>query len=57
MEFTYDGGGIGKGGSVVLFVDGAEGVVKAALSRTHRFIFSMDETLDVGCDVGSAGIA
>jgi len=51
MEFNYDGGGLGKGGSVTLYVDGnmsGEGRVE----RTHAFFFSMDETLDVGGDVG-----
>ena len=51
MEFNYDGGGLGKGGSVTLYVDGnmsGEGRVE----RTHAFFFSMDETLDVGDDVG-----
>jgi len=51
MEFVYDGGGLGKGGAVTLFVDGnAVGVGR--VERTHRFLFSMDETLDVGCDAG-----
>jgi len=51
IEFVYDGGGIGKGGAVTLFVDGnAVGVGR--VERTHRFLFSMDETLDVGCDAG-----
>jgi hypothetical protein len=34
VEFTYDGGGLGKGGSATLFVDGAkvgEGRVDATL--------------------------
>ncbi len=51
MEFVYDGGGIGKGGAVTLFVDG-NAVGAGRVERTHRFLFSMDETLDVGCDAG-----
>jgi arylsulfatase len=51
MEFVYDGGGIGKGGAVTLFVDGKP-VGGGRVERTHRFLFSMDETLDVGCDAG-----
>jgi arylsulfatase len=51
MEFAYDGGGIGKGGAVTLYVDGKP-VGKGRVDRTHRFLFSMDETLEVGCDVG-----
>ncbi len=52
MEFTYDGGGLGKGGDVALYVDGAkagEGRVEA----TVPMIFSADETCDVGSDTAS----
>jgi arylsulfatase A-like enzyme len=51
MEFVYDGGGIGKGGAVTLYVDGAK-VGEGRVGRTHALLFSMDETLDVGCDLG-----
>jgi arylsulfatase len=51
MEFAYDGGGIGKGAAITLFVDG-KGVGEGRVERTHRFLFSMDETLDIGCDAG-----
>jgi arylsulfatase A-like enzyme len=51
MEFAYDGGGIGKGGSVTLYLDGKP-IGQGRVERTHRFLFSMDETLEVGCDVG-----
>jgi arylsulfatase len=51
MEFAYDGGGIGKGAGVTLFVDG-EKVGDGRVGRTHALFFSMDETLEVGCDVG-----
>ena len=51
MEFTYDGGGIGKGSTVALYVDG-EKVGQGRIGRTHALFFSMDETLEVGCDVG-----
>jgi arylsulfatase len=51
MEFTYDGGGLGKGASVALYVDGAK-VGDGRVARTHAFLFSMDETLDVGCELG-----
>jgi hypothetical protein len=47
MEFAYDGGGIGKGGTVTLLVDGEE-VGEGRVERTHRFLFSMDETADIG---------
>jgi arylsulfatase A-like enzyme len=51
MEFAYDGGGIGKGGTVTLYVDGQR-VGEGRVERTHALLFSMDETLEVGCDVG-----
>jgi arylsulfatase A-like enzyme len=53
MEFTYDGGGYGKGGKVELFVDGSK-VGEGRVERTHPFAFSLDETADVGADLGSA---
>jgi arylsulfatase A-like enzyme len=52
MEFAYDGGGLGKGAGVTLFVDGGrvgEGRVEASIPM----IFSADETLDVGRDTAS----
>ena len=52
MEFTYDGGGLGKGGNVTLFVDGktvGKGKIKATLSN----IYSADDGLDVGEDSGA----
>jgi arylsulfatase len=52
IEFGYDGGGLAKGGSVLLYVDGAkagEGRVEA----TQPMIFSADETTDVGTDGGT----
>jgi arylsulfatase len=51
MEFSYDGGGIGKGAAIALFVDG-EKAGEGRVSRTHSLFFSMDETLEVGCDMG-----
>ncbi|MBO0759387.1 MAG: sulfatase-like hydrolase/transferase, partial [Bradyrhizobiaceae bacterium] len=50
-EFKYDGGGVGKGGTGRLFVDGPQ-VGEARLSRTVPFIFSADAT-DIGIDNGS----
>jgi arylsulfatase len=51
MEFAYDGGGLGKGAGITLFVDGGK-VGAGRVARTHAFLFSMDETMDVGCEVG-----
>jgi arylsulfatase len=52
MEFAYDGGGYGKGGTVTLFVDGTK-VGEGRVERTHPFTFSLDETADVGIDLAS----
>jgi hypothetical protein len=52
VEFTYDGGGLGKGGTATLFVDGnkaAQGRVEA----TVAMLFSGDETCDLGDDTAS----
>jgi arylsulfatase len=52
MEFTYDGGGLGRGGNVQLFVDGhPDGA--ARVDNTVPNIFSADETTDVGIDLAS----
>jgi arylsulfatase A-like enzyme len=51
MESVYDGGGLGKGADIALYVDGKK-VGEGHVKRTHAFFFSMDETLEVGCDVG-----
>jgi arylsulfatase A-like enzyme len=52
MEFGYDGGGLGKGGNVTLFIDG-ENVGKGRVEATQPMIFSADETCDVGEESGS----
>lgn len=52
FEFEYDGGGIGKGGSGVLFVDGKK-VGEGRIERTQPMVFSGDETADVGVDLGT----
>ena len=52
MEFAYDGGGLGKGGTVTLYVDGVE-VGRGRLEATIPLIFSADETADVGRDTAS----
>jgi len=51
MEFAYDGGGLGKGAAITLYVDGKK-VGEGRVARTHAFFFSMDETLEIGCDAG-----
>ena len=54
MEFAYDGGGMGKGGDVTLYYDGKE-VGKGRVDQTQGFIFSADETTDVGHESGHHG--
>jgi arylsulfatase len=51
-EFAYDGKGLGKGGTITLYVNGkkaGEGRVEA----TEPMMFSGDETTDVGVDSGT----
>ncbi len=52
MAVAYDGGGLGKGGTVTLYVDGDQ-AGSGHVERTHAFVFSLDETADIGCDTGS----
>jgi arylsulfatase A-like enzyme len=52
MEFGYDGGGLAKGGSVSLYVDGAK-AGQGRAEATEPMIFSADETTDVGTDGGT----
>jgi arylsulfatase len=52
MEFAYDGGGLAKGGTVTLYVDGDE-AGEGRVEGTVPMIFSGDETADVGSDTAS----
>ena len=52
MEFAYAGGGLGKGGTVTLFVDGKQ-VGEGKVEGTAPMVFSADDGLDVGCDTGA----
>jgi arylsulfatase A-like enzyme len=49
MNFDYDGGGVGKGGTATLLVNG-EKVASGRIERTQMAIFSADETAGVGED-------
>ncbi|WP_276389605.1 arylsulfatase [Eudoraea chungangensis] len=49
LEFTYDGDGLGKGGTAKIFVDG-EVVAEGRVDKTQPAVFSADETADVGKD-------
>jgi arylsulfatase A-like enzyme len=53
MEFAYDGGGLGKGGDVTLYVDGKKSG-SGRVEMSVPMIFSADETCDVGKDTGTA---
>jgi hypothetical protein len=53
VEFGYDGGGLGKGGDVALFVDG-EPAGSGRVGSTIPMIFSADETTDLGEDTGTS---
>jgi arylsulfatase len=52
MEFGYDGGGMGRGGDVTLYYDGRE-VGSGRVEQTQGFVFSADETTDVGYESGT----
>jgi arylsulfatase A-like enzyme len=52
FDFTYDGPGLGKGGTGVLKVDGKE-VASKKIPHTTAAIFQWDETFDVGSDTGT----
>jgi arylsulfatase len=49
LDFVYDGGGVGKGGKVTLYVNG-KSVAEGRAEKTQPNIFSADETADVGID-------
>jgi arylsulfatase A-like enzyme len=51
-EFGYDGGGLGKGATITLYVDGNQ-VAEGHIERTQPIVFSLDETADIGTDHGS----
>jgi arylsulfatase len=52
LEFDYDGGGLGRGGTAVLLVNG-EKHATGRVARTIPYYFSFDETLDVGVDLST----
>ena len=52
VDFHYDGGGIGKGGTATLRVDGKQ-VAQGQIPQTVQVRFSLDETFDVGEDTGT----
>ncbi len=52
FEFAYDGGGQGKGGDGVIYVNDQK-VAEGRIDATQCCIFSADETADVGIDLGT----
>jgi arylsulfatase len=52
MEFAYAGGGLGKGGTATLYMDGKE-VGETKVAATAAMVFSADDGCDVGEDTGS----
>jgi arylsulfatase len=52
MEFAYDGGGLAKGGTVSLYIDGTK-IGEGRVEGTVPMIYSGDETCDVGSDTAS----
>ncbi len=52
-EFDYDGGGLGKGGTITLYIDG-EAVGEGRVEGTQPMLFSADETTDVGHDTATS---
>ena len=52
MEFAYAGGGLGKGGTASLYVDGKK-VGEGKVGATAAMVFSADDGCDVGVDTGS----
>ena len=52
MEFVYDGGGLGKGGTVSVYIEG-EAAGEGRVAATVPLIYSADETCDSGSDTSS----
>jgi arylsulfatase len=52
MELDYDGGGLGKGATVRLYVDGRQ-IGEGRVEATVPLVFSGDETTDIGEDTAS----
>jgi len=52
FEFKYDGGGLGKGGTGTLYVNDQK-VGEGRIDKTQPFIFSADDTEDVGEDLAT----
>jgi arylsulfatase len=51
-EFDYDGGGLGKGGKLSLYMDGKK-VGEGRMQQTQAITLGLGGTLDIGADTGS----
>jgi hypothetical protein len=52
LEFAYDGGGLGKGGTATLYLDGKQ-IGEGRVEHTHATVFSADSTALVGNKFGA----
>jgi hypothetical protein len=46
MEFAYEGGGMGKGGTATLYLDGVQ-IGAGKVAATAAMVFSADDTCDI----------
>jgi len=56
FDFAYDGGGLGKGGTGTLSVEGRK-LAEGRIEQTQPMVFSADETADVGVDDATPVVA
>lgn len=52
LDFAYDGGGVGKGGTATLSINGKQ-VATGRIEKTQCCAFSADDGADVGADEGT----
>ena len=52
FDFKYDGGGLGKGGTGTIIVDGVK-AAEGRIEKTQPGIFSADDLADIGTDEGT----
>lgn len=51
-QFSYDGGGVGHGGTMRIFVNGSQ-VARGRVERQATIIAGITETFDIGADTGA----
>ena len=52
LEFAYDGGGLGQGGTATLYLDGKQ-IAEGRVEHTHASVFAADATALVGDKFGA----